>query len=311
MSDTGDFRRVAILGAGLIGASFGTAIEKARPGISIVAYDRPEVLRRLSEGKSRWGGAEDLGNAVRGADLIYIALPVGAAIEILPEISSHANSQALVTDAGSTKARMCKAAQSVFCDDAKFLGGHPIAGRELSGFEHADAELFRGKRYVLVNDGPAKEAESDLRVQRFVEMLRAIGAEPVWCDAETHDWAMAVVSQMPQLVSVALARVISDETDETGLPATLAGTGLCDMLRTAGSPYDMWRDICLTNTENIARSLDRVAQAIDFLRTHLTSRELEKEFRGANKVYKALHERPSDSSELQPSEPLSGASANG
>lgn len=311
MNGAGEFRRVAILGVGLIGASFGAAIEKTLPGISIVAYDSPEVLLRLRESKFRWENSADLGSALRGADLVCLALPIGAAIELLPQISSKCDSSALVTDAGSTKVRMCKAAQSAFGDGAKFLGGHPVAGRELSGLEHADAELFRGRPYVLVTDDPAKQVESDSRVRRFVELVRGIGAEPVWCDAETHDWAMAVVSQMPQLVSIALARVISDETDETGLPARLAGSGLRDMLRTAGSPYEIWRDICMTNTENIERSLDRVAQAIDFLRAHLTSRDLETEFHGANEVYRAFHETPSRDDELQTSEPLSGASADG
>ena len=312
MSEAGDFRRVAILGAGLIGASFGAAMEKARPGVSIVAHDRPEVLRKLRESKFGWETSEDLGDAVRGADLIYMALPVGAAIEMLPEIASRCDAQALVTDAGSTKARMCKEAAKAFGDGAKFLGGHPIAGREVSGFEHADADLFRGKRYVLIHDGRGKD-ESDFRVQRFEDLLRAIGAEPVWSDAETHDWAMAVVSQMPQLAAIAVARVIADETDETGLPLSLAGSGLRDLLRTAGSPYEVWRDICMTNTENIARSLDRAAQAIDFLRTHLTSRELEQEFAGANKVYKTLREADSAprDDERRTGKPASRAKSNG
>jgi len=221
---------------------------------------------------------------VRDADLIYIALPVGAAIESLEEIANHCVARALVTDAGSTKAAICRVASGKFGRGALFLGGHPIAGKELSGIENADAELFRRSKYVLIGTGP----EQDERMRRFAELLRALGAEPVWCDAETHDWAMAVVSQMPQLVAVALARVIADETDEKGLPVSLAGRGLRDLLRIAGSPYDVWRDICLTNTENIARSLDRVAQAIEFLRTRLASRELEGEFRTANEVYNSL-----------------------
>jgi prephenate dehydrogenase len=211
-------------------------------------------------------------------------LPVGAAMETLPQIANHCDARALVTDSGSTKAAICRAGTGKFGRGALFLGGHPIAGKEMSGIENADAELFRGSKYVLIGTGP----EQDERMRRFAELLRAIGAEPVWCDAETHDWAMAVVSQMPQLVAVALARVIADETDEKGLPVSLAGRGLRDLLRIAGSPYDVWRDICLTNTENIARSLDRVAQAIEFLRTRLASRELEGEFHTANEVYNSL-----------------------
>jgi prephenate dehydrogenase len=293
MNDTGEFRRVAILGVGLVGASFGAAVERAYRNVSIVAHDTPEVLRKLRDRNWGWKGSEDLGEVVRDADLVYVALPVDAIIEMLPEIAAKCGARALVTDAGSTKRHVCNAAKRSFgggdvAADAKFLGGHPIAGKELSGLEHADAELFRGARYALI--GNASEEERDSRVQRFVQLLRAIGAEPVWTDAETHDWALAIVSQMPQLVAVALARVIADETDETGLPVSLAGNGLRDMLRIAGSRYETWRDICLTNADNIARSLDRTAQAIDFLRTHLASRELEAEFRGANEVYKSLHD---------------------
>lgn len=292
MNDTAEFRRVAILGAGLIGVSFGAAVERACRNASIAAYDTPEVLRKLNDKNRSWKTSGDLGEVVRDADLVYVALPVGAIIEMLPEIAAKCGVRTLVTDAGSTKAHVCNAAKRSFeskdAAGAKFLGGHPIAGKELSGMEHADAELFRGARYALI--GNAAQEEGDSRVHRFVKLLRAIGAEPVWTDAETHDWALAIVSQMPQLIAIALARVIADETDETGLPASLAGNGLRDMLRIAGSRYETWRDICLTNADNIARSLDRTAQAIDFLRTHLTSRELESEFRGANEVYKSLRD---------------------
>ena len=96
-----------------------------------------------------------------------------------------------------------------------------------------------------------------------------MGARPIWTDPETHDWAVGIVSHLPQLVSVALARVVQDETDETGLPLSLSGPGLQDMLRLAGSPYEIWRDILLTNTDNASRALDRLAQAVDYLRTNL------------------------------------------
>lgn len=285
-----EIRRVAIVGAGLIGSSFGMAVEKALPGASIAAYDKPEVLRKLHARGFSWENTEDLNSAVRDADLVYIALPVSAIIRVLPEIAVHCSADALVTDAGSTKAQICDAATRSFAErnepTAKFLGGHPIAGKELSGAEHAEAGIFHGAKYALIGN-ESKECQ-DLRISCFAELLRGIGAQPVWIDADTHDWAMAVVSHMPQLVSIALARVIADEMDETGLPVSLAGNGLRDMLRIAGSHYEIWRDICLTNADNLARSLDRAAQAIDFLRTHLKSWELAEEFRAANDVYKSL-----------------------
>lgn len=285
MSNPAPFDRVAIIGTGLIGASFGLALKNAYPTVSIVAFDQPEILQRINEQGLGWNVAKDVATAVRGAQLIYLALPIGAAMELLPVLAGACAAEALVTDTGSTKAAICRLAESEFRGGARFLGGHPIAGKETSGIGNADAALFRGVRYVVMGN----ERESDERVLGFVELIRTIGAEPVWSDADTHDWAMAVVSQMPQLMAVALARVIVDETDETGLPVSLAGRGLRDLLRIAGSPYHVWRDICLTNADNIGRSLDRAAQAIDFLRTHLTSRELEQEFRAANDLYKSLH----------------------
>lgn len=285
MEDSAPFDRISILGTGLIGVSFGLGVQSAFPNVSITAFDTPGVLDQIAKRDLGWKTTSEIRKAVMDAELIYLALPVGAAIDLLAQISAHSNLDALVTDAGSTKAAICRAASTRFKRGARFLGGHPLAGKELSGFENASADLFRGTRYVLIGN----EGELDGRTRKFHELVRAIGSEPVWCDAETHDWALAIVSQMPQLAAVALARVIADETDETGLPVSLAGRGLRDLLRIAGSPYDVWRDICLTNTENIGRALDRFAQVIDFLRTHLVDKELGDEFRISNEVYKSLH----------------------
>jgi prephenate dehydrogenase len=278
------FSRVAILGTGLIGGSFGLALRKHFPDISIVGYDRAEILQAaLARGAVR-EVAGDLASAVRGADLVYIALPIGATIEALPAIAAAAGTGALLTDTGSTKAAICRAAKNAFGGGARFLGGHPMAGKETSGIARADAELFSGARYALIG----LEDDPDPRVVGFVALVRALGAEPVWSDADTHDWAVGIVSHLPQLVAVALARVVQDETDETGLPLSLSGPGLQDMLRLAGSPYGLWRDVAHTNTENIARALDRLEQAVEYLRTRLTSKELEQEFKVANELYKRL-----------------------
>lgn len=283
-TDEVPFLRVAILGTGLIGGSFGLALRKELPHIEVVGFDRPDVLAAACAREAVEETAKDISKAIRGADLIYIALPIGATIDALPAIAAAAKSQALVTDSGSTKVAICRAAQRAFQKNARFLGGHPMSGRETSGIAQADADLFRNTRYALIGSAD----DPDPRVQGFAALLSALGAEPVWCDAATHDWAVGVVSHLPQLLSIALARVVQDETDETGLPAALSGPGLQDMLRLAGSPYALWRDIALTNTENISRALSRLEQAIEYLRTNLTSKQLEQEFTTANEIYKAL-----------------------
>jgi prephenate dehydrogenase len=284
MTRPAEFHQIAILGTGLIGGSFALAIRREFPSAELVGYDRADALARAKTRGAITETETDITSAVRGADLIYVALPIGATIDALPKIAEAADAHALVTDTGSTKALICEQAQKYFRAGARFLGGHPMAGKEQSGIEHAGADLFRGSGYALI----ASESDSDSRVQKFAALLLRIGAEPVWCDAETHDWAVGIVSHLPQLASIALAHVVADETDETGLPVTLAGPGLADMLRLAGSPYDIWRDTCLTNRENIAHALDRLAQAIEYLRTRLASKDLEQEFKTANEIYRAL-----------------------
>ncbi|MBZ5693951.1 MAG: prephenate dehydrogenase [Acidobacteriia bacterium] len=287
MAGTLLFRRVAVIGTGLIGGSFALALRKQFPKISVVGYGRAGSMEQARARGAIDESATDLASAVRGADLVYVALPIGAAIESLATIAKSAEPHALVTDACSTKAIVCRTAKEHFRTGARFLGGHPMAGKEKSGVENADAELFRGATYALIGS----EGDSDPRVKEFAEIVRRIGAQPVWCDADTHDWAVGIVSHLPQLVSIALAGVVRDETDETGMPLTLAGPGLQDMLRLAGSPYEVWRDIFLTNTENAARALDRIAQAVDHLRTHLASKDLEQEFQAANELYKQLRKQ--------------------
>jgi prephenate dehydrogenase len=284
MAGTASFQRVAIIGTGLIGGSLALALRKQFPNISLIGYSRGGSAERAVARGAVDEATSDLAAAVRGADLVYIALPIGASIESLATIARSAEPRALVTDACSTKYSISRAAHEHFRGGARFLGGHPMAGKEQSGIEHADAELFRGAPYALMGT----EESADARVKAFAEIVRAIGARLIWSDPETHDWAVGIVSHLPQLVSVALARVVQDETDETGLPLTLAGPGLQDMTRLAGSPYSIWRDILLTNTDNIARALDRLAQAVDHLRTRLASKDIEQEFQAANELYKLL-----------------------
>ena len=281
------FQRIAVLGTGLMGGSFALAVRTAFPGVSIAGWDKPEVLKHARALGAINDAQPELAAAMARADLIFIALPVGLTIERLPEIARLAPGAALVTDAASTKRLVCDAAEKCFSGGSLFLGGHPMAGQERSGIEAADASLFRGAKYALIGDA---NAPNDARVSKFVALIEAIGGRPLWMDAATHDRAAAVVSHLPQLLAVALAGVVHQQTDETGLPLTLAGRGLRDALRLAGSPYAVWRDIVLTNSENIGASLDKLVQQVEYLRSHLRRRELEEEFAAANDVYKILRD---------------------
>ncbi|HEY4838464.1 MAG TPA: prephenate dehydrogenase [Candidatus Acidoferrales bacterium] len=282
------FHRVAILGTGLIGGSFALALRRHLPEARIVGFDREEVLAEAFARNVIHESCADLATAVRGADLVYIALPISTTIELLPEIAKHAEPSALVTDAGSTKRAICRAAAQHFHSGAIFLGGHPMAGKETEGIAAADEKLFQNAKYALIEEN--SETKNNPRVAAFVSLLEKMGAQPMWLDADTHDWAVAIISHLPQMAAIALAEVISAESDgeQTGLPTSLAGSGVRDALRLAGSPYSMWRDIAFTNSDNLGRALDRLAQAVEQLRTHLTSRDLENSFAEANRLHKSL-----------------------
>jgi prephenate dehydrogenase len=281
-------QRVTILGTGLIGGSFALALRKYAPDMHIAGWDRAEVVHQAQKsGALNEGFSESLAPALQNSDLVYIALPIGTTMDLLSEIARNAPSHALVTDASSTKQRITQAAAELFPQESGpyFLGGHPMAGRELSGFEHADADLFRGATYALTSDtGEIR----DPRVVAFVKILGKMGARPVWLGAKQHDYAVGLASHLPQLAAVAMASFLYDHLDENGLPITLAGPGLRDSLRLAGSPYATWRDIVLTNREVLSVALDLFARRLDDLRERLGSRELEADFDSANELYKLL-----------------------
>jgi prephenate dehydrogenase len=280
--------RVTILGTGLIGGSFALALRKYTTGMHVTGWDRAEVVREAqSLGAIDAGFSGELAPALEDADLIYIALPIGATLDLLPEVVRLAGPDALITDACSTKVRIIAAAVDHVPEDSEklFLGGHPMAGKELSGIASADAELFRNHTYALIE---ASSDQEDPRVAAFVKILEKIGARPLWLGAQQHDYAVGLASHLPQLAAVALGSFLYDHLDENGLPITLAGPGLRDSLRLAGSPYSTWRDIVLTNKEVLSAALDLFARKLDDLRERLASRDLEADFHAANELYKLL-----------------------
>ncbi len=318
MSPTHLINHVSILGTGLIGGSFALALRKYTEGIHITAWDRPDIVARAKDlGAADEIFSGELRPAIQSADLIYLALPISTTLDVLPEIARQTSQHALVTDACSTKVRIAHAAKELFSrgNEKIFLGGHPMAGKESSGIANADADLFRDTTYALIGEslskvddevvsesslgrepdplslvsGTAADAlKEDPRVAAFLKIIGKIGARPLWLGAQQHDYAVGLASHLPQLAAVALASFLYDHLDENGLPIALAGPGLRDSLRLAGSSYNTWRDIVLTNREVLSAGLDLFARRLDELRDKLASRELEADFDAANELYKLL-----------------------
>jgi len=280
------FHKVSIIGLGLIGGSWGLALKKYGLAVRRIGYGRASTVGRALAADAVDEGTDDLGKAVRDADLIILAAPVGAILDCIPRLKEMASSKALVTDVGSTKGLICARARETMGDAPLFLGGHPLAGKERSGVENAEATLFTNARYVLT---PLEDRHlEDTRIKAFVSLVTAIGARPHIMDPASHDRALAFLSHLPQLLSSALASLIAEESLESRLPVELAASGFRDVTRLAESPYSVWRDLCLTNLENIQQALEALVEKLEFIKQHLSDHELEREFQQALKLREKL-----------------------
>ncbi len=266
-SSAGHFNKVAIVGVGLIGASFGLALRKAGFTGSLIGVSSASSLAAgLEAGAiSETASLED---AAKQADLIYLATPVDRIIETLAIIGPMARPDALITDAGSTKvAIVAAAAQHV--KHAEFVGGHPMAGKESRGASNADGNLFRGRPYVLEPAGGSK-------VDEFRDWITRMGAKIVEMTPERHDATVALTSHLPQLLSTTLAAMLAAE-ENRGL-ADVYGSGLLDMTRLALSPADLWSSILQTNAPNVQKALEDYIETLVRVKNSLATPELSQVF---------------------------------
>src|SRR5262249_55813580 len=197
------FKQITIIGTGLIGGSLGLALKAAGYNGRIIGCDRPAVLDRARAMRAIDMGSEDAVDAVQGSDLILLATPVGAIIDLIERIGPLAPKDALITDVGSTKKEVLDRARAVFGGLAplRFLGGHPMAGKERSGLENAEANLFMNAAWLLV---PQPEQKLDQgRIKEYCVLLEKIGARLMKLDPGPHDRLCAWISHLPQMISTA------------------------------------------------------------------------------------------------------------
>jgi prephenate dehydrogenase len=289
-------KQITIVGTGLIGGSFALAARKHGFTGRIVGCDRDPVLQRALAMHAIDDAVADPIEACRGSQLVVLATPVGAIIDLIERLGPLLPPDALMTDVGSTKAEIVARARAVFGDAAsqRFLGGHPMAGKEHSGIEHADPDLFQNAAWLLT---PSPSGDADARsgvASEFTALLEAMGARIMSVDVEQHDRLCAWVSQLPQMLSIALAASLVDEFAQNAGGSSrseqatqqdvhaVGGRALREMTRIASSPYSMWRDIALTNSKNLEAALLRLEQRLAHIRENLRSPELRSEFEKAN-----------------------------
>ena len=255
--------KIAIIGLGLIGGSIGLALKQSNLGTTqLVGFDAEvdvgrKAVKRGAVDKAPWR----LYNAVEGADMVIVATPVLAIQEVMETIADMVAPGCIITDTGSTKEAVLGWAEEYLPKEVSFVGGHPMAGKELSGIDNADPDLFQGSRYVVI---PARSAQEEA-VKVVLEMVELLGARPYFPEANEHDSYVAAVSHLPILLSAALVSATSKSPSWREM-SKLAATGFRDVSRLAGGDPVMNLDICVTNRDGIYHWLGEAIKELETFR---------------------------------------------
>ena len=284
-------RQITIVGTGLIGGSFALALRKRRFSGRIVGCDREAALK-----KAKMRGVIDSGSpvpadAVRGSQVVVLATPVLAIVDLIGRLGPALPASTLLTDVGSTKAAVAKQALNTFGKNARhrFLAGHPMAGKENSGVDHADADLFQNAVWFLT-PLPGQSLNEGLLAE-FAGWIDEIGARIAMLPPEDHDRLCAWISHLPQMISTALAAALVEEFGEDAPLLPTGGRALREMTRISASPYSMWRDIAISNKKNLEDALCKVEQRLAHIRENLGARALAEEFEMAHGLKKGTGKR--------------------
>jgi prephenate dehydrogenase len=257
---------VAVLGVGLIGGSIGLAARE-RLGAEVRGFDpAPGAVEAALERGAVTTACATPAEAMAGADTAFVAAPVGALPEAARAALAHAGPQCVVTDVGSAKRAVVSAVR-----DARFIGGHPLAGAETAGVEHARTGLFEGATWYLTPTA----ATPGVLYERLYRLLVDLGARPQALDSDTHDRLMASVSHLPHVLANVLvaqaARALSEERER--LPAT--GPSFRDATRVAGASTAIWADIYLANADALVERIDDTLGRLQAVRGALAGRDRE------------------------------------
>jgi prephenate dehydrogenase len=283
-------KQVTVIGTGLVGGSLALAFRNR--GLHVVGCDKKRVLDKAKELGAIDAGIENPARACVGSNVVVLAANVGGIIDSIENLGPMLPRDVLLTDVGSTKVEVLKRARAVFgkASAARFLGGHPMAGKENSGIENAEASLFSGAAWVFT---PESETPSDI-AHEYIMLIASLGTHVIHLSAEQHDRLVAWTSHLPQMLSTAFAALLQDEAEleekQTAINRSqmeqVGGRPLREMTRIASSPYSMWRDIALTNSINIEKALMKLEQRLAHIRENLRTPELRSEFERAARFKK-------------------------
>ena len=256
------FNQLGVIGCGLMGGSFALALKRAGLVKRVVGYSKsPSTTERARKLGVIDVAAESALLAVSGSDIVLISVPVAATEATFKAIRHLVEPGVLVMDVGSTKRDVVDAARRVLRERVgSFVPAHPIAGKELSGIQHADATLYNGRQVILT---PLPQNPPEL-VQKATDVWSAIGTQVLKMTPENHDAAFAAVSHLPHLLAFAYFSAVVNQPQGRDY-LSLAGPGFRDFTRIAASSPEMWRDILVANREEVLKQAQRFRHALDAL----------------------------------------------
>lgn len=257
------FNKVVIIGVGLIGGSLGLVLKQKHLATTVVGVGRRienlELAVKLGAIDHYESKAQE---AVKDADLVILATPVDTYPAHLKEWGGSLPLQAIVSDVGSVKGHLVEEAEQLLPQHVRFVGAHPIAGKETSGVAYATTDLFQGARCLIT---PTKRTAPEA-LEGICEMWRAVGSVVSTLDPFDHDYILGAVSHLPHVAAFALMEALAELQQTLGDTSKLlaySGGGLRDTTRIAASSPEMWRDICLANQDNLVNMIDVYIQQLE------------------------------------------------
>lgn len=256
------------IGLGLIGGSIARGIKRTYPDARIMAYMRTRA--KLDQAKA--DGIVDvildgIGEPLQECDIIFLCTPVEYNAEYLSKIRPFVKPGALITDVGSTKEDIHRAVTALDMEDI-FVGGHPMAGSEKTGYENSTDHLLENAYYIITPTTKSRKEDTD----RIVEVAKTIGSIPIVLDYHEHDRIVAAISHLPHLIASSLVNLVKDSDNPEGLMKRLAAGGFKDITRIASSSPEMWEQICMTNTDNIIDMMEHYITSLNQILDSLKER---------------------------------------
>ena len=267
---TFDFNSItcSFIGLGLIGGSIAKALRKAYPDMRLIAYDPDTASVKQALDENIISQCEDsMTDALFGCDFLFLCAPVSHNDRMLADIKKHIKPKTIITDVGSVKQTTHKAIEDAGLSGV-FIGGHPMAGSEKTGYANSNPLLLENAYYILT---PTQEVPEE-KITQLRQLVAGIGALPLILDYNKHDYITAAISHLPHIISACLVNLVEKSDDAEGLMKMIAAGGFKDITRISSSSPVMWQSVCLTNTENIKKLLDDYISDLKTVQKELDAR---------------------------------------